>query len=172
MFHSHIWRGHFWLNPSKCADSCPPHTNTASTRQTYLLDKTNQTFTFCPWRFTIHTAVLPGGGWGSDSSPDASTSEEMSCSLMGEGNEESESTSLRACVSFCILFICFDISSWDTRSWRGRGALEVSLAPDEFLWSVSGLCSLPSERPSCLKFTWFLWRFRPFMTCFVEGSLS
>lgn len=67
--------------------------------------------TFCPWRFTIQTAVLLGGGRGSESSPDASRSEERYCSLMGEGNKESESPSLCVSVSSCILPICLDVSS-------------------------------------------------------------
>lgn len=132
----------------------PSHTQTSSL----------QTLTFCPWRLTIQTAVLPGGGRGSDSSPDASRSEERYCSLMGEGNEESESPSLCACVSFCILSICLDISSRDTGSWRGGGELAVGLASDELLGSGCGPC----EPPPGLELTWFLWRFRPFMTCFVK----
>lgn len=52
------------------------------------------TLTFCPCRFRTHTAVFPGGGRGSDSSPDASMSEEQYWVLMGEGKEESESPSL------------------------------------------------------------------------------
>lgn len=80
---------------------------------------------------------------------------------MGEGNEESESPSLCACVSLCVLSICLDISPRDGGSWRGGGAWVVGLAPDELLWSVGGLFTLPCRR---LELTWFLWRLRPFMT--------
>lgn len=55
--------------------------------------------TFGPCLFRIHTPVLPGGGRGSDSSPDASMSEEKYWSLTGEGGDESESPSLNTCVS-------------------------------------------------------------------------
>lgn len=63
----------------------------------------NQTLTLWPCRLTIQTAALPRAGRGSESSPDASTSEERYCSLMGDGSVESESPSLcaRAPVGMC-----------------------------------------------------------------------
>lgn len=128
--------------------------------------KYKQTLTLCPCRFTIQTAVLPRGGRGSDSSPDASRSEERYCSLMGDGNEESESPSLCVFVSFCILSICLVASFWETGSWRGGGELEIVLAPEKLLCSGS----VPFDPPPCLKFPWFRRRFFPFMSCLVRQN--
>lgn len=128
--------------------------------------KYKQTLTLCPCRFTIQTAVLPRGGRGSDSSPDASRSEERYCSLMGDGNEESESPSLCAFVSFCILSICVVASFWETGSWRGGGELEIVLAPEKLLCSGS----VPFDPPPCLKFPWFRRMFFPFISCLVRQN--
>lgn len=109
--------------------------------------------TFCWWRFMTHTsAVVLGGGRGSDSSAEASRSEKGSCSLLGEGREESESPSLQKCVSSRVFFICSCLSS-----------SEVCVSTDELLCSVSFLC-WSSER---LEIMWFLCRFLLFIICVV-----
>lgn len=81
--------------------------------------------TFCPWRFRSHSGALPGAGRGSDSSPDASMSEEKYWVLLGEGKEESESPSLATRASSPLLPIWSVVVSGSSRNTGlGVGAPE------------------------------------------------